>query len=134
MESWFELIHIQPFEDMRGSLKKLLMISQLEEDEKIEEIYVLFSNQGSVRGNHYHKETLEFFSVISGKAKVALKNLDTGAFEEIILSANNHVILKVPPNVVHAFINEEEEPFIMVAISSKEYNKDATDTFPMIII
>ena len=134
MENWFELIHIKPYEDMRGSLKKLLMISQLNEDEKIEEIYVLFSNQGSVRGNHYHKETLEYFSVISGKAKVALKNLETGAFEEMILSASNNIILKVPPNVVHAFKNEEEEPFIMIAISSKEYNKDATDTFPMTII
>jgi quercetin dioxygenase-like cupin family protein len=35
---------------------------------------------------------------------------------------------------VHAFKNEEEEPFIMIAISSKEYNKDADDTFPMTII
>jgi dTDP-4-dehydrorhamnose 3,5-epimerase len=134
MENWYELIHIQPFEDMRGSLKKLLMISQLKEDEKIEEVYVLISNQGSVRGNHYHKETLEYFYVIKGKAKVALKNLDTGAFEEMILSSSDNVTLKVPPYVVHAFKNEEEEPFIMLAISSKEYNKDDTDTFPMIII
>jgi dTDP-4-dehydrorhamnose 3,5-epimerase len=134
MENWYELFHIQPFEDMRGSLKKLLMISQLKEDEKIEEVYVLISNQGSVRGNHYHKETLEYFYVISGKAKVALKNLDTGAFEEMILSSSDNVTLKVPPYVVHAFKNEEEEPFIMLAISSKEYNKDDTDTFPMIII
>ncbi|WP_419887256.1 WxcM-like domain-containing protein [Neobacillus niacini] len=134
MENWYELIRIQPFEDTRGSLKKLLMISQLKQNKKIEEIYVLFSNQGSVRGNHYHKETLEYFSVISGEAKVALKNLHTGAFEEIVMSANNNVILKVPPYVVHAFKNEGEEPFIMVAISSKEYNKDDTDTFPMIII
>jgi dTDP-4-dehydrorhamnose 3,5-epimerase len=134
MENWYELIHFQTFGDKRGSLKKLLMKSKLKEDEKIEEIYVLFSNQGSVRGNHYHKETLEYFSVISGKVRVALKNLDTGAFEEIIMSANNNVILKVPPYVVHAFKNEEEEPFIMLAISSKEYNKNDTDTFPMTII
>jgi dTDP-4-dehydrorhamnose 3,5-epimerase-like enzyme len=132
--NWYELTHIRPFKDKRGCLKKMLMISQLKEDERIEEVYVLFSNQGSVRGNHYHKETLEFFSVISGKAKVALKNLETGAFEELILSASNDVILKVPPNVVHAFKNEEEEPFVMLAISSREYNKDDTDTFPMKII
>lgn len=134
MENGYELIHIQPFEDKRGSLKKILMISQLKEDEKIEEIYVLYSNQGSVRGNHYHKKTLEYFSVISGTAKVALKNLDTGAFEEMIMSGGSNVILRVPPNVVHAFKNEEEEPFIMLAISSKEYNKLDTDTFPMEIL
>lgn len=134
MEKWYELIHIEPFEDKRGSLKKMLMSSQLKKDEKIEEIYVLFSNKGSVRGNHYHKKTLEYFSVISGKVKVALQNLDTGAFEEVIMSAANNFILRVPPNVVHAFKNEEEQPLIILAIASKEYNKLDTDTFPMAIL
>lgn len=134
MEKGFELIRIQPFEDNRGSLKKILMKSQLKENEKIEEIYVLNSEKGSVRGNHYHKKTFEYFTVVSGNAKVALKDLDTGAFEEIQISSSQNLILRVPPNVVHAFKNEEEQPLIMLAISSKEYNKLDTDTFPMEIL
>lgn len=134
MEKGYELISIKPFEDKRGSLKKIIMKSQLEENEKIEEVYLLYSEKGSVRGNHYHKKTLEYFMVVSGKAKVALKNLDTGTLEELYISAEDNVVLKVPPQVVHAFKNEEVQQLIMLAISLKEYNKLDTDTFSMDIL
>lgn len=134
MEKGYELISIKPFEDKRGSLKKIIMKSQLKENEKIEEVYLLYSEKGSIRGNHYHKKTLEYFVVVSGKAKVALKNLNTGTLEELYISAEDNVTLKVPPQVVHAFKNEEAQPLIMLAISSKEYNKLDTDTFPMDIL
>ncbi|AGK53556.1 polysaccharide biosynthesis C-terminal domain-containing protein [Bacillus sp. 1NLA3E] len=134
MQKGFELISVQPFEDKRGSLKKILMKSQLKENDQIEEAYLLYSEQGSVRGNHYHKKTLEYFVIVSGKAKVAMRNLDTGTFEEIYISSSDNFILKVLPNVVHAFKNEEELPLIMLAISTKEYNKFDTDTFKMEIL
>jgi len=134
MEKGFELISIQPFEDTRGSLKKIVMKSQLEENVQIEEVYLLYSEKGSVRGNHYHKKTLEYFVIVSGKAKVALKNLDTGTLEEINISSSDNLILKVPPYVVHAFKNEGDVPLIMLAVSSKEYNKLDTDTFLMEIL
>jgi dTDP-4-dehydrorhamnose 3,5-epimerase len=134
LKKGYELISIKPFEDKRGSLKKIIMKSQLEENEQIEEVYVLYSEGDSVRGNHYHKKTLEYFVVVSGRAKVALKNLDTGIVDELYISAEDHVVLKVPPQVVHAFKNEEDYPLIMLAVSSKEYNKLDTDTFPMEIL
>ena len=134
MEKGFELISIQPFEDTRGSLKKIVMKSQLEENVQIEEVYLLYSEKGSVRGNHYHKKTLEYFVIVSGKAKVALKNLDTGTLEEINISSSDNLILKVTPYVVHAFKNEGDVPLIMLAVSSKEYNKLDTDTFLMEIL
>lgn len=134
MKKGYELISIKPFEDKRGSLKKIIMKSQLEENEQIEEVYLLYSESGSVRGNHYHKKTLEYFVVVSGRAKMALKNLDTGIVEELYISAEDHVVLKVPPQVVHAFKNEEDYPLIILAVSSKEYNKLDTDTFPLEIL
>ncbi|TDL66656.1 hypothetical protein E2R56_21600 [Rhodococcus qingshengii] len=134
MEKGFELIAIQPFEDKRGSLKKVIMKSQLKENEQIEEAYLLYSEKGSVRGNHYHKKTLEYFVIVSGIAKVALMNLETKTFEEINISSSDNMILKVPPNVVHAFKNVEDLPLIMLAISTREYNKLDTDTFPMEIL
>ncbi|MGJ7913608.1 polysaccharide biosynthesis C-terminal domain-containing protein [Neobacillus sp. LXY-1] len=134
MENGYELISVKPFEDKRGSLKKILMESQLKENEKMEEVYLLYSEKGSVRGNHYHKKTLEYFVIVSGKAKVALKNLETGTLKELYISAEDNVVLKVTPQVVHAFKNEEAQQLIMLAISSKEYNELDTDTFPMDIL
>lgn len=134
MEKGFELIAIQPFEDKRGSLKKIIMKSKLKENEQIEEAYLLYSEKGSVRGNHYHKKTLEYFVIVSGFAKVALMNLETKTFEEINISSSDNLILIVSPNVVHAFKNVEDLPLIMLAISTREYNKLDTDTFPMEIL
>jgi dTDP-4-dehydrorhamnose 3,5-epimerase len=134
MEKGFELIAIQPFKDKRGCLKKVIMKSQLKENEQIEEAYLLYSEKGSVRGNHYHKKTLEYFVIVSGIAKVALMNLESKRFEEINISSSDNLILKVPPNVVHAFKNVEDLPLIMLAISTREYNKLDTDTFPMEIL
>ncbi|KNY30018.1 WxcM-like domain-containing protein [Pseudobacteroides cellulosolvens] len=66
MDTRFEFISINPFRDKRGSLKKIAMKSRI--GTEIEEVYVLYSNKGAVRGNHYHKETSEYFSVLEGTA------------------------------------------------------------------
>ncbi|MCW2279260.1 WxcM-like domain-containing protein [Heliophilum fasciatum] len=134
MEKGFEFLSIQPFEDKRGSLKKIVMKSQLHENEHIEEVYVLYSEKESVRGNHYHKKTIEFFTVVSGIAKVALQNLTTGEKEERSISASDNLVMKVPPYVVHGFKNEGDQPLIILALSSKEYNRLDTDTFAVNIL
>lgn len=108
------------------------MKSQLLTD--IEEVYILYSNTNSIRGNHYHKKTVEYFTVVSGKATVALKDLNSGILERLIILAEDNLVLKVPVNTVHAFRNDAEQPLIMLAISSKEYNKFDNDTYTMEIL
>ncbi|MDP4181190.1 MAG: WxcM-like domain-containing protein [Bacillota bacterium] len=132
MSNRFELIKINPFEDKRGSLKKIAMKSRMDID--IEEIYLLYSTHESVRGNHYHKETVEYFTVVSGTAKVALKDLENDNLQELNISSNDNFILKVPANIAHAFKNESEETLVILAVSSKEYNASDTDTFIMKIL
>ncbi|HZG87976.1 WxcM-like domain-containing protein [Paenibacillus sp.] len=130
----FEMIPIQPYEDQRGSLKKIIMKSLLQEVAEIQEVYLLYSEKDSVRGNHYHKRTLEYFTVVSGTAKITLMHLDTSTVKEIYVSSHDHLVIKVPPYVAHAFKNEADQPLIMLAVSSKEYDKQDTDTFPMEIM
>ncbi|HEY9061469.1 MAG TPA: cupin domain-containing protein [Pseudobacteroides sp.] len=132
MDKRFEIIRFKPFEDKRGSLKKIAMKSCIGMD--IEEVYVLYSNKGAVRGNHYHKETVEYFTVLKGTASFSLKDLETGCSETVKLSSGDNIIIKVPANVVHAFKNEEDEPMVMLAVSSREYKVDDTDTYPMVIM
>lgn len=132
MDKRFEVITFKPFEDKRGSLKKIAMKSRVGMD--IEEVYILYSNKGAIRGNHYHKETVEYFTLVEGTASFSLKDLETGCSETIKLSADDNIIIKVPVNVVHAFKNEEDEPMVMLAVSSREYNPDDTDTYSMVIM
>lgn len=124
-----EFINLDPYQDKRGMLKKIIKKSQLSDSIEIGEVYLLYSNQNSVRGNHYHKNTIEYFTVVSGKAKVALKDLSQGVREEFYMSAHDNVVLKIPPYVVHAFNNEYIDPLILLAVSSKEYSESDTDTY-----
>lgn len=132
MDTRFEFISINPFRDKRGSLKKIAMKSRIGMD--IEEIYVLYSNKGAVRGNHYHKETIEYFTVLEGIAVFSMKDLDTGDSETVKISSDDNIIVKVPVNVVHAFRNDDDKPMVMLAVSSREYNPDDDDTYPMVIL
>lgn len=133
MESRSKVIDIIPFEDARGSLKKIMLQSQLETGH-IEEVYLIYTCKGGVRGNHYHKDTLEYFTVVTGKAIAALKDLATGARHKLELSADDNKVIKVAPGVVHAFKNEDDQPLIILAISTREYNKFNPDTFTFTIL
>lgn len=134
MNSVYEILTISPFEDYRGQLKKIVKKSMLDEGQSIEEIYVLYSNKGTVRGNHFHKETIEYFTVISGEAKMAFSELDKNNIDIISIKASDNITIKVYPNIIHAIKNESEEPLIVLAVSLKEYNPQDTDTYPCSIL
>ena len=132
MNTMYEVIHINPYEDKRGCLKKIVLKSNLIID--IEEVYLLYTNTGNVRGNHYHKDTVEYFTVVFGVATVALKDLITGNFEQLNISDKDNLVLKVPANTVHAFKNKDNQPLVMLAVSSREYNESDNDTYPLSIL
>lgn len=127
MGNMFELIQMSPFEDKRGCLKKIVMKSKLAIE--IEEVYLLYTNFGTVRGNHFHKDTVEYFAVVSGEATVALHDVNTGDSEQLKMTAGDNQVLKVPAYTAHAFKNETMQPLIILAVSSREYNALDNDTF-----
>lgn len=129
MSKLCELSQIKPYEDKRGLLKKILMKSHMQDFSEVEEIYLIYFNHNSIRGNHYHQRTFEHFTVVSGRVKVALQDLFQKIQEEFYLDADDNVILRVPPNIIHAFKNEEKHPLIMLAVSSREYSTIDSDTF-----
>jgi dTDP-4-dehydrorhamnose 3,5-epimerase len=130
--SW-ELLPLKPFTDPRGTLKKVLRQSQLK-NTGIQEVYLLYTNPGGIRGNHYHKNTLEFFLVVLGTATVALQAPGEKTSKTISLAAEGNLLLKVPPQVAHAFKNEGEGQLIILALSTREYSPLDTDTFPQTLL
>jgi quercetin dioxygenase-like cupin family protein len=58
--------------DPRGSIEGLLDFGPWEEVNRIR------SAAGAVRGNHYHRETLEAFIVLSGEITLALQRVVDG--------------------------------------------------------
>ena len=58
------------FQDVRGVIKDILF------KEPIDHVTVITSAKGVVRGNHYHKETLQWVYLHSGRLKVLTRQTD----------------------------------------------------------
>lgn len=134
MGKGYELIGIKTHIDYRGQLKKVAIKSMLELGQEIEEVYVLYSEKGTVRGNHYHKKTIEYFTVLSGEALMAIGDINLNTIEIKKLKADDNQALRIDPYTVHAIKNESEVPLIVLAVSLKEYTDTDIDTFPINII
>ena len=127
------LIPITPFKDSRGSLKKILKKSNMSKDLNIDEAYVLYSEKGAIRGNHYHKETTEYFCVLKGSIKFAMKGFGKEYIEEISIHEGDNIVIEVPPLTAHAIINEEDEKAIVLVLSTREYDENSTDTYKEVL-
>lgn len=131
MAGRYEIISIKTFEDQRGELKKFFTASMLEAPGTIEEIYVLFTGKGCIRGNHYHKKNTEFFAVIKGTATIALKGLEDEEPSVFRVSAGDDVVIKVPEYIGHGFRNDYEEELVIIAAATKLYDLGDSDTYAM---
>lgn len=98
------------------------------------EIYLTSALPGHVRGNHYHRETSEWFTIVQGTALLILGDPVTGERREIRLSVGAPQTIFVPAGIGHAFINQAdaEVPFLLIAYADRLY--DPNDTVPMDLV
>lgn len=92
------------FSDDRG---KIIGISQ---GIAWKEINFFESDKGCVRGNHYHKETVEGFYVIDGEIEVCLEDQKSG--EKKNFTARKGDIFRINPYIVHAFTVKTDSKWI----------------------
>ncbi len=90
------------------------------------EIYITSANKNEIRGNHYHIEATEWFTLIEGKSTLFLEDINTKEKMKIKLDADNPITIVIPPLIAHAFVNFEEKPFILIAYTNVLY--DPKDT------
>jgi dTDP-4-dehydrorhamnose 3,5-epimerase-like enzyme len=82
-------------------------------------------NPDSVMGNHYHKETLVFFYLTRGSARIKTIHVETGEKDDFVIGGSQGVILKV--NESHSIRFMEESDFVM--LKSRRFDPSAPDTF-----
>ena len=92
------------FIDGRGKLVGVI------QGQKWEEINYVESEKGSVRGNHYHKETKEGFFIIEGRVKVSLIDVVNNSKRTFIAKKGNMLIIN--PNTLHTFQMLENSKWI----------------------
>lgn len=110
-------------QDDRGKLIEIFKIP------RVGQIFYSTTKPRIVRGNHYHTRKTEKFCVIEGKAKIKLRNRETGEVEEYIISGDNPEIVEIKPNWTHNIENIGNNEMKLLAWSNEVFNPDDPDTF-----
>jgi dTDP-4-dehydrorhamnose 3,5-epimerase-like enzyme len=113
--------HYFEHRDERGYLKGLLNKG------KWEEVNLIFSNSGTIRGKHYHKKTYEVFIILEGEVQVALQKVNRGKLvgDEVKISVKEGDVFLIEPFIQHTFFVLKDSKWINVL--SKKINPDNPD-------
>ncbi|HJO88115.1 MAG TPA: cupin domain-containing protein [Alphaproteobacteria bacterium] len=108
------------FEDERGSITDILR------QEPIDYVTIITSKKGALRGNHVHKETVQYVYVMEGKLK-ALSQMPDEPVCTTVLEAGD-LIVNVP-NEGHAFEALEDTTFLVLTRGPRGGENYEDDTF-----
>jgi len=84
---------------------------------------------GITRGNHYHTRKVERFAVISGKASIKLRKVNTNEVIEYILDGNEPAYVDMPIWYTHNIKNIGNTDLITIFWINEPYNPKDADTF-----
>jgi oxalate decarboxylase/phosphoglucose isomerase-like protein (cupin superfamily) len=120
--------------DVRGWLLKVVDGSEAHLPPGVGEVYLVVAMPGEVRGNHYHPETSEWFTVISGTAILLLGSPSGEERSRLVLTGTAPTTVYVPCGIAHAFQNPEEaaEPIWVIAYADRQYDPGDTIPFPLV--
>ena len=65
------------------------------------EVNFIETGAGQVRGNHFHRETVELFFIVSGEIQITIQNVNSGKKEEFLATKGD--IFIVDPMEIHTF-------------------------------
>jgi len=106
------------FEDERGQILDIL------EDEIIDSVTLISSKKGAIRGNHYHKESVQYTFVLKGRLKLVTE-MPGEEIRTTVIRAGDLVF--TPPMEKHALVAEEDSEFLVLTRGPRggeNYEKD----------
>lgn len=116
MEIWNKPIN---FEDERGAIRDILTHTP------VEHITIITNVKGAVRGNHYHKETIQYDYVVSGKMRILSR--PEGTETVTVVTAEPGTLIKHDRGEAHALIALEDSVFLSITEGTRggeDYEKD----------
>jgi dTDP-4-dehydrorhamnose 3,5-epimerase-like enzyme len=125
----YKIIDIKKFKDSRGTLTKLFTSSMLAKYSipfACESYAITFNENNIVRGAHYHISTIEIFHVLQGEC--IFEVIDNKRLIKIKIEENDNKAILIMENTPHR-ITSSKKNSVVVAISSKEYFENDTDTY-----
>ena len=116
--------------DERGWLAEIMRSGTLAGGARMSQLFVTVGNPGKTKGKHFHRRKTEWFSVISGDAKLYLRDTRTAEEQVVPMGEKNMVTVTIPPHVAHAITSDGTTPFYLIVVASEDFNPDDADTFP----
>lgn len=110
---------IEPvYSDTRGVITDLV-------NEKLNHVGLISTNIGKIRGNHYHKRSIQYSYILSGKFEVLVAAVDDlKKVEKVILNSGEIIIIQ--PKIVHSF--KAIENSIMIDMISESRASDGYES------
>ena len=84
---------------------------------------------GITRGNHYHTRKIERFAVISGKALIQIRKIDSDEVYEYILDGAEPAYVDMPVWYTHNIKNIGNKELITLFWINEPYNSEDADTY-----
>jgi len=84
---------------------------------------------GITRGNHYHTRKIERFAVISGKALIQIRKVDSDEVFEYILDGEEPAYVDMPIWFTHNIKNIGDTELLTVFWINEPYNPENSDTY-----
>lgn len=119
-------------EDQRGTLFEVYRRDL--DDIEVRQVYFSTSKKGAVRGNHYHRRKTECFCVIAGKARLHLKDLQSGQECVLELKSQSPRFIKIPPFVAHAIVASSDGTMELLVFTTEEFNPDDPDVYESLVV
>lgn len=95
------------------------------------EVYLTMGKSGQLKGGHYHPVANEWFTLIEGKSILLLEDVKSKERMEIPLRFEDAKTIFVPSGVAHAFLNEGEKDFIVLAYTDQLYQPEDTINYTL---
>lgn len=124
-----EKIQIIPrrlIKDERGWFLKVITGTEEYLPNHTGEIYLTMGKPGEMKGGHYHPKGLEWFTLVSGRALLMLEDIETHEKLNMKISFEDAMTVFVPNGIAHAWKNDSNENFILLAYTDLLYNPEDT--------
>jgi dTDP-4-dehydrorhamnose 3,5-epimerase len=119
--------------DERGFVMEMLR-SDDEIFERFGQVYLSVAYPGVVKGWHYHKLQIDYFTIVKGMMKVVLydqrKDSQTyGQINEFFMGELRPMLLLIPPYVVHGMKAIGTEPGYLINCPTLPYDHKSPDEY-----
>lgn len=108
------------FTDKRGAIIDIL------EGVPIKHIGLVTFEKGVIRGNHYHKNQIQYSYLLEGEIKLVTKDVSSGKIYTKITKPGE--LVSIPAGVIHTYVATKKSSMVVLTDFSRDFKSYEADT------